>query len=489
MAGKNDGKLILLYSIVLAMFVLLLIAIPGVISAPTAPLLGISLASTPTATIPPFTLRRSPFPSQLPEIPSHGLPGSSFPGNTNDLAAMITTTITATYTPTHSPTPQATSFSLLPFLYQVDVIATTMPSPMETVLFCDSLSQPVYIPDNDPAGVNDTIFIDDSRIVVDLSLYLDITHSSVGDLVLKLTNQAINKTITLVNRPGNPPGTCYENDVIAILDDYAARSVNEKCAPEFPSISGIYLASEYFHVFSKMLPSGTWRLNLADHASIDSGRLNHWCLIATLANLMPSPTPTPTPVVLPQSAYVSGMSGQSQYFNLDCESRSAVDWAKHFGKYIDELEFYYNLPQSFDDPEAGFVGNPTGTWGNIPPDDYGVHAPPVADLLRDYGLPATSYRSLKWDDIRSEIASGNPVIVWIIGDYSSNLADGIPHLYIPPSTGNTTIVAPYEHTVIVVGYSPTEVTVLNGSRFISIPLEQFLDSWSVLQFMGILARP
>jgi uncharacterized protein YvpB len=182
------------------------------------------------------------------------------------------------------------------------------------------------------------------------------------------------------------------------------------------------------------------------------------------------------------------MSGRDQQLNLDCESRSAVDWAKHFGLNIDELDFLNHLPES-DDPEVGFVGNPNGLWGRMPPDDYGVHAPPIADLLRDYGATASSYRSLQWDDLRAEIASGNPAIVWIIGGSSHNLANGIPHLYTAASTDNTTIVAPWEHTVILVGYTPTYVTVLNGSRFVDVSLNQFLDSWSVLQFMAVLARP
>jgi hypothetical protein len=94
---------------------------------------------------------------------------------------------------------------------------------------------------------------------------------------------------------------------------------------------------------------------------------------------------------------------------------------------------------------------------------------------------------LHWDDVRAEVASGNPVITWIIGGSSGNLVNGIPHPYIPAS-GDFTVVAPYEHTVVVVGYSPTEVKVLNGSKIISVPLDQFLDSWSVLQFMGVLSR-
>ena len=103
-----------------------------------------------------------------------------------------------------------------------------------------------------------------------------------------------------------------------------------------------------------------------------------------MSDTMPAPTPAPTPVSLPSSAYIDGMSGQDQFYKLDCESRSAVDWARHFGKNIDELDFLNHLPKS-DDPETGFVGNPNGIWGNIPPNDYGVHAPPVANLLKEYG--------------------------------------------------------------------------------------------------------
>jgi uncharacterized protein YvpB len=182
------------------------------------------------------------------------------------------------------------------------------------------------------------------------------------------------------------------------------------------------------------------------------------------------------------------MSGQNQQLNLDCESRSAVDWARHFGIYIDELDFLYNLPGS-DDPEAGFVGDPDGIWGNIPPDDYGVHAPPIAALLRDYGLAASSQRSFTWDELRAEIAAGRPVIVWIIGGYNYNLVNGVPQYYTPLSTHQTTIVAAYEHTVVVVGYDDTYVTVLNGFRFVDIPVNQFLDSWSVLQFRAVTSSP
>ncbi|MCK4451313.1 MAG: PD40 domain-containing protein, partial [Anaerolineae bacterium] len=85
----------------------------------------------------------------------------------------------------------------------------------------------------------------------------------------------------------------------------------------------------------------------------------------------PSPTPTGTPTpTFPAEANVTNISGRPQALPLDCESRSAVDWAAYFGVEIDELEFLYGLPQS-DNPDEGFVGDVHGSWGQIPPHPYG----------------------------------------------------------------------------------------------------------------------
>jgi subtilisin-like proprotein convertase family protein/uncharacterized protein YvpB len=380
----------------------------------------------------------------------------------------------------------------LPLLSNDFFIPTNTPTPAPPVfdvLYCDNLGQPIYIPDDYPAGINDTISISDGRKLVNLSLYLNISHTWVGDLAVTLTNTRTGEEIELVNRPGVPNTQygCSNDNMITILDDAAAQPAENKCAAN-PAISGIFLPNDKLSSFTGQSVIGTWKLNVSDQSPNDYGWLNHWCIQAFLSDTMPAPTPTPTPVSLPSSAYVYGMSGQDQQLNLDCESRSAVDWAKHFGFTIDELDFLDQLPSS-DDPEEGFVGNPNGNWGQIPPADYGVHSPPVADVLRDYGALASSRRSVQWKDIKAEIAAGNPVIVWIIGGSSYNLVNGIPRYYTAASTDETTIVAKWEHTVIVVGYSPTDVTVLNGSRFIDIPINQFLDSWSVLQFMAVLARP
>lgn len=185
---------------------------------------------------------------------------------------------------------------------------------------------------------------------------------------------------------------------------------------------------------------------------------------------------------LPDESFVSGVPGYAQGYTLSCESRSAVDWAAYFGVDVDETQFVENLPRS-DNPEKGFVGDPNGYWGNIPPYSYGVHAPPVAAELQSLGLPVEARSGLGWDDLRAEIASAQPVIVWIIGQMWS----GTPIDY-TDSEGDTVTVAYYEHTMILTGYTSSVVYVIDAYSGLHLTyyLDTFLDSWSVLGNQAVI---
>lgn len=183
------------------------------------------------------------------------------------------------------------------------------------------------------------------------------------------------------------------------------------------------------------------------------------------------------------SAKVLNITGRGQALPLDCEARSAVDWAGYFGATIDELEFFGRLPAS-DDPDSGFVGPVHGAWGQIPPAAYGVHAGPVAELLRAYGVPARAVTGLTWDAVRAEIDANRPVMTWVIGAVGPGTA--VP--YTAASNGHVTIVAPYEHTVLVIGYGAETVTFLDGGTQYTRTLAQFLASWGVLGNMAIVRQ-
>lgn len=203
---------------------------------------------------------------------------------------------------------------------------------------------------------------------------------------------------------------------------------------------------------------------------------------------MPLLTPTKVPETkpalseLPLTASVSGVYGSPQLYTLDCESQAAVDFARFFGVRIDELEFISRLPYS-DDPEEGFVGAINGAMGQLPPSDYGIHAKPIAKLLREYGVNAKAVRGWDLDKIRNEIASGRPVIVWIV-----NLPFEIDAQDYTASNGNTVRVARFEHTWIITGYNMNVFTVVDSDWTYNVKISTFQERWDALGNQAIVYR-
>jgi uncharacterized protein YvpB len=185
---------------------------------------------------------------------------------------------------------------------------------------------------------------------------------------------------------------------------------------------------------------------------------------------------------LQDTAAVHGIIGHPQLFTLDCEARSAVDMAAYFGVKIKEMDFLNKMPTA-DNPNDGFVGDYHGARGRIPPNSYGIYAGPVARLLQSYGLKVKDHKDLSWDDIRNEITNGRPVMAWVVG----NVWSGSAITYTAPD-GSKVPVVHFEHTVLVIGYTPKYVTILDGDMVYYRSVQSFLDSWSVLGNMAITAE-
>jgi uncharacterized protein YvpB len=196
----------------------------------------------------------------------------------------------------------------------------------------------------------------------------------------------------------------------------------------------------------------------------------------------PTVKTTPRPALTrPPQAEVKGMYGFYQLMPLSCEARSASDWARHFEINVRERAFFEALPKS-ENPEEGFVGSVNGVWGQIPPDAYGVHAGPVAKLLRTYGAKAKAVRRMPFENVLAEIAAGRPVMVWVVG----HVEPGKGVLY--EIDGKTVTVARYEHTVIVFAYndSTEKLKILDGKKIYNKTYEEFQKSWSALENMAIV---
>ena len=196
------------------------------------------------------------------------------------------------------------------------------------------------------------------------------------------------------------------------------------------------------------------------------------------------PTSQTQPATLPEAHHIYSIWGHRQFFPIGCEASAAKDWARYFGVEINEFNFQYQLPSS-DNPDLGFVGSVDGPWGQVPPYAYGVHAAPVAKVLReDYDMPAVAEKQFSLERLKKEIAADRPVIAWVIG----NIVWGEPYEYID-SKGNPVTVAAYEHVVIITGYTEDTIRYMNNGKYYDVQTKYFLRSWEVLGNMVVYLKP
>ena len=154
----------------------------------------------------------------------------------------------------------------------------------------------VAIPDNDPGGVSSTVSFIGPGLgeIVDLNLCVAIPHEYVGDLIVTLTHVDTGTTATVIDRPGKTNGGlgCPEDDIFVLLDDEAGSPVENQCAAQIPSISGVFTPNSPLSVFDGEDLSGDWRLTVSDNDPGAVGVLDRWDLLPELAPDTPTPSPS-----------------------------------------------------------------------------------------------------------------------------------------------------------------------------------------------------
>ena len=133
-----------------------------------------------------------------------------------------------------------------------------------------SVNIPVTIPAT-VATVTSTIDVPSGVTISNVSLNVNITHTWINDLLLKLTSPA-GTTITLVANPCNANASI--NDINATFDDAGTAFV---CG-NLPGISGTVLPTQPFSTFVGESSTGTWTLSVVDAYNQDGGTLNSWSL-------------------------------------------------------------------------------------------------------------------------------------------------------------------------------------------------------------------
>lgn len=118
--------------------------------------------------------------------------------------------------------------------------------------FAEAESEPgLSIPDNDPTGIADTISIESAGDVRELEVWVDITHTWIGDLRVALSSPS-GTNVLLHDRSGGSQDN--------LITAYDLESLPEMRA------------------FENTPGAGTWTLSVFDNAGRDTGKLNAWGL-------------------------------------------------------------------------------------------------------------------------------------------------------------------------------------------------------------------
>jgi subtilisin-like proprotein convertase family protein len=145
-------------------------------------------------------------------------------------------------------------------------------------------SPALAIPDNVPAGVNDTLTVVDpsGATLTNLKLTIKTTHTWVGDLKYTLS-RTVGNTI-VIDRPGVPASAngCNSDNIDVTIDDTAATLVENQCNATPPALSGLVKPNNPLATpFNGQALAGNWVLNVSDNALQDVGTVTQWCLVPT----------------------------------------------------------------------------------------------------------------------------------------------------------------------------------------------------------------
>jgi subtilisin-like proprotein convertase family protein len=145
---------------------------------------------------------------------------------------------------------QTVSLSEGEVLTGVDMILT----PVAISEYCDQPNAPIQ--DHQTTTVHMNIPEGHSAIITELEVFVDITHTWIGDLIITLTSPC-QTSVVLHNRTGGSADDIY--------GWYPSQLVPH----------------ESLDVFQGLQMAGQWTLSVSDNAGGDQGMLNEWCLRIT----------------------------------------------------------------------------------------------------------------------------------------------------------------------------------------------------------------
>lgn len=190
-------------------------------------------------------------------------------------------------------------------------IVAFIPSPaLATVPTFTGSGSGFSIPDKNPSGASSDIVVPDNFLINDITVSLSsLSHSWMGDLIATLTHIDTGTTVNLFNSVGRTSSGVGDgsnfNGLYNFNDAYngdlwsiAASGDGSFIIPSgdyFPTGAGSGVEVPMLTAISGLPSSGTWRLNISDNFSGDTGSLGSWSL--NLQGSSPASVPGPLPLL------------------------------------------------------------------------------------------------------------------------------------------------------------------------------------------------
>jgi len=137
---------------------------------------------------------------------------------------------------------------------------------------CDSnfsSDTPLNIPDNNATGISSVINFPQNKIITDVNVTVNITHTYDADLALTLTSPQ--GTVIILSSGNGGDGNNYSN---TLFDDAAVSAINLG----IPPYTGIFRPQGNLSSFNNEQSAGNWTLKVVDSGELDIGTLDNWSI-------------------------------------------------------------------------------------------------------------------------------------------------------------------------------------------------------------------
>jgi subtilisin family serine protease/subtilisin-like proprotein convertase family protein len=285
-----------------------------------------------------------------------------------------------------------------------DSFTITVGTPPE---FTECNDTPYSIPDNNTTGINSPMTVSQSVNIIDLEVFVDITHTYRADLLIRLTSPD-GTNVTLHNRSGGSA-----NNIVGWYDT------------DLP-VDGPGSLSDFFGENT----AGTWTLHVDDNYAQDTGTLNEWCLWVSGEDEDPENTP-PAVSDIPNQ-YMTEGDGFNQIYLDNYVTDAETPDASIIWTYAGNSELSVNIVNRVATivlPDPDWNGLETITFtatdqGGLQDSDpatfwmQGVNdAPVVTDIPNQTIDGGDSFAQIHLDNYVSDAEDADASIIWV---YSGN---------------------------------------------------------------------